>query len=593
MTLRSVISLIILTTLAAYSAAKPARRDTIPMTQTDGSVINTMLIGDEFSHIRTLTDGSPIAYDRNLGYVYADILDNGEVVPTGQKAGATTRANGQQYDRSRIRLALDYRRNHNGRSYSGDRQTRGIGLYSTSYFPTTGSPKALVILVEFTDCRFGDQIKAGSKYNSIRPGYTAHDYFNELLNGDNFSAYNATGSCRQWFVDNSRNADGIPQFEPEFDLFGPVLLPHNVEYYGGNDQYGNDQRSCQMVVDACKMLDSEIDFSQYDNDGDGHVDNVYLIYAGLGEADGGSEDTIWPHAWFISGQGLTLRLDGVRISRYGCGNEIDGNLEIPDGIGTFVHEFSHILGLPDLYNTNDQDASYSPGSFSALDYGPYNNNGRTPPNYSAFERSALDWMEPIEITAPQDFYNIPPMTESNVSFRVNVLDSHGNIVPDEFFLIETRPQVGNDKFLPGHGMLIWHIDYDKWVFDANNVNNDPDHLRVDLVEANSPVNKKRPNPAGHPFPGSTNVTSHEFKPWNSVQKTGVTMTGISEDPVTGKISGTITNTCSPELNSVINVEIDYSTPASYYNLQGLPVAGPQPGDIYIVRKGTNTYIIRL
>lgn len=593
MTLRSILSLIILTTLAAYSVAKPARHDTIPMTLPDGSVINTMLIGDESSHIRTLTDGSPIVYDRNSGFVYADILDNGEVVPTGRRVGTSTRADGQQYDRSRIRLALDYRRNHSVHAFSDNRQTRGMGLYSTSTFPTTGRPKALVILVEFTDCRFGDRIKEGAGYNSIRPGYTAHDYFTELLNGDNFSAYNATGSCREWFADNSRNADGIPRFEPEFDLFGPVLLPHNMEYYGGNDQYGNDRRSCQMVVDACKMLDTEIDFSQYDNDGDGSVDNVYIIYAGLGEADGGSEDTIWPHAWYISAQGLSLRLDGVRINRYGCGNEIDGILKIPDGIGTFVHEFSHILGLPDLYNTHDQDASYSPGSFSAMDYGPYNNNGRTPPNYSAFERSALDWMEPFEITAPQDFYNIPPMAESNVSYRVNVLDSNGDIVTDEFFLIEARPQTGNDKFLPGHGMLIWHIDYDNWVFDANNVNNDPGHLRVDLVEANSPVNTRRPNPAGHPFPGSTNVTSHVFMPWNSVQKTGVTMTGISEDTVTGHIFGTIINTCSPELNAVIEVENDHSTPASYYNLQGLPVTEPQPGGIYIVRKETSTHKIRL
>ena len=163
---------------------------------------------------------------------------------------------------------------------------------------------------------------------------------------------------------------------PDFDIYGPVTLSKNMSYYGGNDIYGNDKNPEKMIIEACQLLDDEVDFAQYDNDGDGYIDNIYVFYAGKGEASGGSKDTVWPHSWNITAATSTPYIfDGVRLDRYACSNENEGSH--PDGVGTFVHGFSHVMGLPDLYATS-YTSSFTPGAWSCMDYGPYNNDGRTP-----------------------------------------------------------------------------------------------------------------------------------------------------------------------------------------------------------------------
>ena len=162
--------------------------------------------------------------------------------------------------------------------------------------------------------------------------------------------------------------------------------------------YGNDQRPEEMIIEACQMLDDTVDFSEYDRDGDGYIDNVFVFYAGRGEASGGASDTVWPHSWDITAAtSVPYVFDGVRLDRYGCSNEWE--VDRPDGVGTFVHEFSHVMGLPDLYATKYTGA-FTPGAWSAMDYGPYNNDGCTPPLYSAFERYSLGWIEPLPIDGP-------------------------------------------------------------------------------------------------------------------------------------------------------------------------------------------------
>lgn len=265
--------------------------------------------------------------------------------------------------------------------------------------------------------------------------------------GDEFHAFGATGSVKEWFRENSTSftEDGEKiQFDPVFDLFGPVTLDNDMRYYGANDHYGNDQRAVDMVVEACTKLDDQIDFSQYDTDGDGLVDNIYIFYAGYGEADGGGSNTIWPHSWDLSAGKVPEELrtfDGVLVEHYACSNETDRTMRRPDGIGTFVHEFSHVLGLPDLYATNEYARSYTPGAYSVLDYGPYNNEGMTPPNYSTYERYALGWIEPEQFPVDEEIV-IPPLAATNRAHIVyTALDR-------EYFLVENRVKDRWDEYLP-------------------------------------------------------------------------------------------------------------------------------------------------
>lgn len=364
----------------------------------------------------------------------------------------------------------------------GDEEGRLVPLnfgLCSSTFPVIGEQKGLVVLVEYQDVEFT---------------YGDHDYFHRMLNEEGFSDYGSLGSARDWFIFNSNG-----KFIPQFDVYGPVVLPEKRSYYGGNDFSGNDKNPEMMAVHALQILDDEVDFSEYDRDGDGLIDNVFIFYAGKGEHDSGISSCVWPHSWELSSAGHEpFIFDGVQLEHYACSCEYPSGYKRPDGMGTFVHEFSHVMGLPDLYVTT-YTGGFTPGEWSVLDVGPYNNGGLTPPNYSSFERGALGWIDflPIE----EGRVEIPELSESNVAYAVPTPSAN------EFFFFENRQQIGNDQFIPGHGMLVWHIDYSKSVWDYNTVNNNSVHQRVDIVEADNV--KSEGSRAGDAFPGTKNVT--EFR----------------------------------------------------------------------------------
>lgn len=348
-------------------------------------------------------------------------------------------------------------------------------------FPTEGNCKSLVILVQFSNLSFAvDDPK---------------NAFSRMLNEEGYSENGATGSARDYFYENSQG-----KFSLDFEVVGPVTLDKPMEYYGENDSslpYQNkDIRAQEVVVDACKAADDIIDFAQYDYNGDGRVDNVFVVYSGYSEADGGSADCIWPHEWNLVDAGFDLTLDGKQIYSYSCCNELkDGVGADMVGIGTFCHEFGHVLGLPDLYTTNSSNA-FTPGAWSVMDVGSYNNDGRTPPYMSSYERYVLGWISPEELPVGADCEL--PSLESNKAYILNTEN------PDEYFLFENRQLKGWDAFVPGHGMLVWHIDYDKEVWDMSAINNDYLHQHVDILEAdNSLTSHTR---AGDTFPGKNGIT---------------------------------------------------------------------------------------
>lgn len=456
----------------------PAKQGLLKALQPDGTTVNIYMEGDSDNKRMLSEDGLPLTTDEEGYYVFADLDNEGEVIPSSIRAINVDQRNYEIKERiSRLNHREDkasYKIKEKKEDFSG--LTRGIGLGFTK-FPSSGEHQSLVILVEFSDNNFTIE--------------NPKEFYTRILNEPGFCDYGANGSARDFFISNS---NGI--FVPQFDVYGPVKLDKPYSYYGRNNMWGNDSYPFEMVVEACELLDEEIDFSQYDRDEDGLIDNIYIFYAGYGEADGGGADTIWPHSWDLTEiSRYPYIFDGVRVDHYACSNEIQVLTDGPDGIGTFCHEFSHVLGLPDLYSTV-YNSAFTPNSWDLLDHGSYNNYSWTPPNYSAFERLALDWINP-EILSEGEL-TLYPIDESNEAFIAWTEKDN------EYFLFENRQQQGFDEFLPGHGMLIWHIDFDfrKWV--NNTVNNTATHQNVDIIEADN--KRSQFNLDGDPFPGISNVT---------------------------------------------------------------------------------------
>lgn len=475
-------------------------------TQPDGTTITVKLRGDERSHFYLSEDDYLLVRQGDTFY-YGDITSDGSIKASAMLARpAAKRTSAEQaylntVDMQRVFSEMTRR---SSSSKMAKAPQRGPGLFPGTGFPSEGQQKALVILVQYQDVAFTLEDPA--------------DYFSRMLMQPGFNDYGGTGSAHDFFIDSSNG-----KFNPQFDLVGPITLSNNRKYYGGNDWYGNDQHPEQMVIEACQQLDDQIDFSQYDRDNDGYIDNVFVFYAGQGEASYGSADTVWPHSWNVtSATSTAYYFDGKRLDRYACSNEWESSR--PDGVGTFVHEFSHVMGLPDLYATSYTGA-FTPGSWSALDYGPYNNGGCTPPAYGAFERYALGWLEPQELTADSRTNIHLPAISSNKACIIKSAD------PEEFFLLENRQQTGWDAYIPGHGMLIWHVDYDSYVWNSNTVNNTSSHQYVDIEEADNTRDEYSRD--GDAFPGSKNITefTDDTKPsmrtWSN-QALNVPLTEIRE-----------------------------------------------------------------
>lgn len=498
------LTLSLLSCASGYSV--PAKPGLISMSQPDGTQLNVKLIGDENFHYYLTEDGYLLAEDKGAFY-YASTDLNGQIYRTDiQAAPVGMRSTEASKFLSRVDMNKVYT-DLKALTDNDDRRSmavshNGPGLFEDTTFPLTGEQKGLVILVQYADLDFTIE--------------NPHDYFSRMVNEKGFSDYGGTGSARDYYLECSQGL-----FSPTFDVYGPITLPQNREFYGGNNSSGKDINPGQMVLDACTLLDDDIDFTQYDRDGDGVIDNVFIFYAGQGEASGGGAETVWPHSWTLEkALGYIPELDGLKLNRYACTNEWQKNR--PDGVGTFVHEFSHVMGLPDLYATK-YTGSFTPGAWSVMDYGPYNNDGCTPPLFSAFERYALGWLEPTEIKEPKSA--TLNSIGSNEAFIIKCGKDY------EYYLLENRQQTSWDTYIPGHGMLIWHIDYVPSIWSANAVNNTPTHQYVDLEEADG--TESDGSRGGDAFPGTEGITSFtdqttpSMTSWTGL-KLGLPITDITE-----------------------------------------------------------------
>lgn len=494
--------------------AVPAKPGLIVMKQADGTEIKVRIVGDEYHHYYLSEDGY-LLVNKGETFFFGNIDAKGNIVNSQIKAVPVEKRTEQvrkylkTVDMNNVMKAMDAKAAVSRKAKS---PKKNVGLFDTG-FPSKGVQKGLVILVEYKDVKFSQS--------------NPYDYFNRMLNENGFSDYGGTGCAAEYFRTSSMN-----QFLPEFDVYGPITLSQNMSYYGGNGWNGDDKNPEQMAIEACQQLDATVDFSEYDRDGDGYIDNVFVFYAGRGEASGGSANTVWPHSWNVTSATSTpYYFDGVRLDRYACSNEWEGSR--PDGVGTFIHEFSHVMGLPDLYATSYTSA-FTPGAWSVLDYGPYNNNGCTPPIYSAYERYSLGWLEPMVIDGPKNV----KLGEITTNTACIIKTEREN----EFFLLENRQQKGWDAYIPGHGMLVWHVDYDESVWAYNQVNNSASHQYVDLEEADGTQNEYSRD--GDAFPGTSNVTSFtddtkpSMKSWSG-HRQELPITNIAETGgiITFKVAG--------------------------------------------------------
>lgn len=429
------LSLLLATTTIGMMAV-PAKRGMEKTIKTlNGTEITVTLVGDEYGHYWKALDGT--AYQKVTGTDYYQTIDTETVV---EKAKAR---------RAKVNIKRTKRLAHRKAAVGA------VGSY-------TGTKKGLIILVSFTDEVFK----------------TNNAYFKRIANEENFTDGSFKGSMQDYFKAQSRG-----KFILDFDVVGPIQVSHPVSYYGQNDSDGNDKRPEEMVIEAVNLAKNEVtDWAQYDWDNDGEVDQVYVVYAGKGEADGGSENTIWPHAWDLySANNSTLTVgQGKVVNTYACGAELDGMTGKLGGIGTMCHEFSHCLGYPDFY-----DIDYSGGQGMAywdlMDSGSYNGDSFQPAGYTSYERWVAGWLEPIELRDEDvDIEDLKSLQNDGESYII--YNKRNN---DEYFLLENRQFEGWDESLPGRGLLILHVDYSASIWENNQPNDDPNHQRMTWIPADN------------------------------------------------------------------------------------------------------------
>lgn len=514
---------------SAATRAAVANPEPFDFRQPDGTTVTVRLNGDEFAHW------------------YTDLRGNRMVLQSDGFLRPAT--------------LIDDLKNTVIESKSLRREPKGIGISPYRKVPRTGNIKVLVMLVQFADIKFTNVS-------------TKQAYINRQFNEAGFSSDGGTGSVRDYFVHQSGGA-----FTPQFVVHGPVTLSGNRATYA-EDQY-------KMVTEGTALMDNVVNFSEFDSDSDGYVDVVMVLFAGSG-ANRGTTGAPWPHQWSVtSATSERFTRDGKTLALYVTFPELiqDYNpIYLPqrEGIGTAVHEFSHALGLADHYNTN-QSNDYTPNKWDVMDGGNYNNDANTPPNYNVFELEALDWLTPA-ILAEAANISLPSLNSRRYGVKIHT-DR-----PGDYFLLENRTKAGFDAYLPGEGLLIWHIDASDESKLSNRPNVDNTHRRVDLIRADNEYTTTSAGYLGDPFPGSksktsfTSSTTPAMRRWNASTGTGTTAVNKPVTSIAKASNGTVTfkfmggnasNIYSPDKALV------------YYTITAKPDQDRR-GRAYIGRSGTAT-----
>lgn len=430
--------------------AVPAKKLQKVITLANGTQVSVELRGDEYLSWWEGTDGTAYrttATDENVFEAFD--------LEAQKPAAAARRARTEQGRVARLARVKN--------SLKGaDDKMRGLGGDHITY---KGVKKGLVVLVDFNNKKFAD----------------GHDleYYKNVINGKDFTDEEEgyVGSVRDYFLAQSNG-----QFELDFDVVGPVTMSKNYGYYGYDNAYQKDEKVYEMIKEACDGIQDQVNLKDYDWDGDGEADQVFFLYAGLGQASGGSASTIWPHEselrYWPCG---VLSYSTGKINTYACANELQPETQgssryISAGIGTICHEFSHCLGFADMYDTSG-GGGYGMSVFDVMDQGSYNGNGFVPCNYTAFERIYAGWVEAIELDAPATVKDMKSVSDYGRPF---IMYNYKNT--NEYFLMENRQNTGWDEGLYGsNGLLITHVNYVPSRWANNSVNSSAEKIQCCTV----------------------------------------------------------------------------------------------------------------
>lgn len=453
----------VLSLCAAMTFAIPAKKSWKVVSQSDGTTIRVSQAGDEHLHYYITEDNVPLYKAADNRYCYLTI-ENGKLHNSGVLAheSAARPAKELQVMNTIHDLAPIARQMAAKKRSAAKRCGRPDRLPSKDDISVfKGSKKALVILAAFSDKSFSKGDDAIVKF------------YDEVLNQEGYSQNGAAGSVHDYFNDMSRG-----EFDLTFDIVGPVKVSKSATYYGGPSPImGGADHIGEFITEAIKKADEkcDIDWKKYDWDDDGEVEQVFVLYAGYGQATGGPTGTIWPNAWTLDealqnsdGNG-GFSIDGVFINQYACSNELylDSGT-VPMGLGVFCHEFSHCMGLPDMYDTN-YGSTPTMGDWDLLAGGSYNGPqgiGWCPAGWTSYERAYAGWLELTELKAGDIIKGMTSLEEADGKAYVIYNDNH----KDEYYLLENHKGMGWDKYTPENGLLIIHVDYDKDLFDNNIVN---------------------------------------------------------------------------------------------------------------------------
>ena len=460
--MRKFILFIILLLHQACLWALPANPKPFVFTQSDGTFITVILWGDENYHYYTDLQGTQLILEDGM-FRQATIAETMSAKSRGQK---------------RIIQREDMR------------AKRRTAEAAPSFI---GHKRGLVILVNFSD-------------KKMLASHTKEE-FDNLFNQKGYSKNQHIGSVRDYFLDQSYG-----QLTIDFDVVGPYTLSKPVSYYGENDEDGIDKHAAEMAIEAVKLAHADVNYSNYDWNGDGCVDQIYIIYAGVGESSTGApSNTIWPHEWRLSyaqsyndGSGIQY-YDGVKIDNYACSSELlkFGSNQMTS-IGSAVHEFSHCLGLPDFYHT-EGGSVFGMNVWSVMSMGCYlgpSGNGEVPAGYTAYERMFAGWLTPTELKSPcivQNVQSIETTPEAYIIYN----DANRN----EYYLLQNFQKERWNSYGYGHGMIVIHVDYDEEAWRDNIVNNTASHQRCTIVHADNYNGTTRYDLSGDPYPGVTGNTS--------------------------------------------------------------------------------------
>lgn len=477
------VMLIMLGLLCLAARAIPADPTPIKVAQPDGSMLTVVLHGDEFFHFTTTADGYTVVKNAAGYYTYARLSGDRLVAGDRIARDQSQRTAADLSALAGIPKGLTSQQQYRAGMQQLNRRNSAMRRVGADGHMDYDNFRGLIILVNYSDKKFS-MPDVNAFYDDM---VNTHDYTGYVLNN---RRVNMTGSVRDYFYDNSNQI-----FDPHFDVVGPVDVPFSCRYPGGTDH------ADEVFHSALDLVDDSIDFRDYDSDGDGYVDMVFFLVAGLSSNySGNDESLLWPHMFYLY---WAPPHDGMYFGLYACSTEIagwQGYYSDVNGIGTFCHEFGHVLGLPDLYDTDYTGGggeSNHPGEWSIMAGGSGNNFGRNPVGYSLYERYALGFTQP-EVLNEVGKYEMQALDASNKGLRMNTLN------PDEYFLIENRQPGKWDRFLPGYGMLVARVDStDANVWEQNTVNCRPSHMYYELLRADFAGRES----ASDPFPGTSGVTS--------------------------------------------------------------------------------------